>query len=160
MKINLFKKLLTIGIVTLLILTSVSVVGIEIKNNQVNLEKSNEIIKLNEDIQQEIIKATSKNNTTKYLVISGGIRASSYFVKFPRIFSQRGIFFATQIWYRSSFAITLVFVKNNSRYKLLDFERGIHRVVLVGFGHSTFTRPHLLSNGRIIAITKIKPIVF
>lgn len=160
MKINLIKKFLTIGIVLLLILTGVSAVGNKIDEDNTKLYESIMKGELNNELQQEIIKELNNNNTSRYLIISGGMRASSFFVKFPRIFSQRGFIFAGQIWYRSSFAVTLVFEKNNSRYKLKDFERGIHRVAFIGFGHSSFTRPHLFSNGRIIVLTKTKPIVF
>lgn len=158
------KKNLAISLVVILIVTSTSAIGSktvkEIESNQNGISRYLEQMHYDKQIQQKINKALSNNNSSRYLILTGGIRASSYFIKLPRLFTQRGIIFSGEIWYRSNFAPTLVFKKNESGIKLVNFERGTHRVVIFGIGHSTFSRPHFFSFGRVVAYTRIKPIVF
>ena len=164
MKFSFFKKNITLAVVIILIVTTTSVVGYEkvekdkdINNNIV--EQFKEQTFLTKELQKDTSNILNNNSSTRYLIITGGIRASSYFVKLPRIFTQRGLIFSGEIWYRSSLALTLIFEKNNSRIKLVDFERGTHRVFIFGIGHSTFSRPHWFSFGRLTAYTRIKPII-
>ena len=164
MTAGLFKKYMTLATVIILILTSTSVVGYEtvedineIYNNTTNRFKEQTVF--TEELKQEIYNVLNDNSSNRYLIISGGVRASSYFVKLPRLFTQRGLIFSGEIWYRTSLAATFIFEKNNSRLKLIDFERGNHRVFIIGLGHSTFSRPHWFSCGRLTAFTRIKPII-
>lgn len=164
MKCSLLQKNLAIGLVVLLIATSAPVIGSETVNsvevNQIDVDKYLAQIDCDEETQQEINKALNNNDSSRYLIITGGIRASSYFVKLPRLFTQRGIIFSGEIWYRSLLALTIVFEKNDTGVKLVEFERGTHRVIFFGIGHSSFSRPHFFSFGRLIAFSSIKPIVF
>jgi hypothetical protein len=152
LKINLLKTSISLTIALLFVLTSFSVVGEE---PQTDYTKKVEISKQNNVVNNYL----NNNSSGRYLVLSAGIRASSYFVKLPRLLTQRGMFLSGEIWYRSNFALTLVFQRNNSRFKLVDFERGTHRVLIVGIGHSTFTRPHCFSFGRVTAFTKLRPLI-
>ena len=164
MKTRFPKKNIAIAVVIILVVTSSSVVGyktiekVEDKNESINEQSIGQTI-FTEELQEEINDMLNNNSSTRYLIISGGIRASSYFIKFPRVLTQRGLIFSGEIWYRSSLALTLVFEKNNSRFKLIEFERGTHRIFVFGIGHSTFSRPHWFSFGRLTAYTRIKPII-
>jgi len=165
MKISVLKKNVSIIIVLLLVLVSISVsaekslVDID-KENNISIEKYiNKNVK-NNDLKVEVTSVLNNNSSGRYLTLSLGIRASSYFVKLPRFFTQRGMVFFVEIWYRSNFALTLVFQKNNSRLRLVNFERGTHRLTIFGIGHSTFSRPHCFSFGRLTAYTSIQPIIF
>ena len=158
------KKNLAITLITILILTSTSVAGYETKKEIKDIKDSfiNQITNqkiITEELKQEISGVLNDNSSNRYLIITGGLRASSYFVKLPRILTQRGLIFSGEIWYRSSLAVTFIFEKNNSRFKLVDFERGTHRLFVFGIGHSTFSRPHWFSCGRLTAFTRIKPII-
>jgi hypothetical protein len=164
MKKDFLKKNLTITLITILILTSTTVAGYktideirDIDDGFINQITNQKVI--TEELKQEISDLLNNNNSNRYLIITGGIRASSYFVKLPRLLTQRGLIFSGEIWYRSSLAVTFIFEKNNSRLKLVDFERGTHRLFVFGIGHSTFSRPHFFSCGRLTAITRIKPII-
>ena len=131
------------------------------KSNTINNEKTNNPFDSIKDIHQHVHSEVSKNKSTIYIIFSCGLIANSYFVKIPRLLTQRGIIFAAQIRYKLPPAFTIVFEKrNDTGIKLTTIERGNHRVILFGIGHSSFTRPHLLSFGRIVAMSKIKPIVF
>lgn len=153
MNLVLLKKNLSIIIVLLFILTSISVAA-----EKTNIDYLNKNIQ-NEDLKYEVDNVLNNNSSGRYLILSAGLRASSYFVKLPRIFTQRGMFFSGEIWYRSNFALTLVFQRNNSKFKLVNFERGTHRLFIVGIGHSTFSRPHWFSFGRVTAYTKLRPVI-
>lgn len=163
MKKDVFKKIFTILIVGLFIFTSTSVVGESLNNVDENKDflldqYINENLE-NKVVENKISNVLNNNSKGRYFIFSTGIRASSYFVKLPRLLTQRGIIFSGEIWYRSNFAFTIVFQRNNSKIKLIDFERGTHRVIIFGIGHSTFTRPHIFSFGRVTAFTKLKPII-
>ena len=143
-------------------ISSTTVNGNLVKKSNIN---NNEKIKNSFDslldIRQHVKSEISKNKSTIYIIFSCGLIANSYFVKIPRFLTQRGIIFAAQIRYKLPPAFTIVFEKrNDTGIKLTTTERGNHRVVLFGIGHSGFTRPHILSFGRIVAISRIKPIVF
>jgi len=164
MKKDVVRKLLTIVVINIFIFTSTSVIAEKSLDCIIENDKSliNQYLNENIDNNELINKFTNvlNNSTGRYLIFTTGIRASSYFVKLPRLLTQRGFIFSGEIWYRSNFAITIVLQKNNSRFKLVNFERGTHRVFVFGIGHSTFTKPHVFSFGRVVAFTKIKPILF
>jgi len=152
LKAYLLKTSISITIVFLFLFTSFSVIGEELQTDYIK--------KVDMNIQNKDVNNFSNNNSSgRYLVVTAGIRASSYFIKLPRLLSQRGMFLSGEIWYRSNFALTLVFQRNNSRLKLVDFERGTHRVLIVGIGHSTFSKPHCFSFGRVTAFTKLRPLI-
>jgi hypothetical protein len=148
--------------ISFIIPTSGTVLGNRAKEFKIikNKENYNQFYSLI-DIQQHVTSELSKNKSFTYIIFSAGLIANSYFVKIPRLLTQRGIIIAAQIRYKLPPAFTIVFEKSNDTgIKLATIERGNHRVILFGIGHSSFTRPHLLSFGRIVAISRIKPIVF
>ncbi|UCD14642.1 MAG: hypothetical protein JSW60_04270 [Thermoplasmatales archaeon] len=163
---NFLQKSLVMGVVILLVVTSMSAIA----NNKVNIVKEVEVDQIDidkyleqnwcdEEIQQKIKNALNNNDSGRYITFTGGVKASSFFVKLPRIFTQRGIIFSGEIWYRSPLALTIVFQRNKSGVKLVEFEKGTHRIIILGIGHSSFSRPHLFSSGRVIASSRIKPII-
>jgi len=111
--------------------------------------------------QEYILTQLTENNTNRYITISAGIRATSFFLKIPRPLTQRGITFIAEIKYRSPLAFTLVLERSpqngTSKYA---FERGTHRLIVIGFGHAAFSRPHVGSFGHYTGLSKTKPIVF
>ena len=163
MKINILNKLFILGIIfSFVIVSTVPVVSNTVEESKIyKIEEYLTKLDCKKEYQYELKCALNSNESSKYYIFSAGVFANSYFVKMPRLFTQRGIIFAAQIRYKLPPAFTIVFEKNNKTgIKLMTVERGNHRVILFGFGHSGFTRPHFFSFGKIVAISRIKPIVF
>ncbi len=160
---NILNKLYILGIISSLVILSTSAVGSNIveESKIYKIEEYFTSLDWDEECQQKLKCVLNSNGSSKYYIFSAGIFANSYFVKMPRLFTQRGIIFAAQIRYKLPPAITIVFEKNNNTgIKLITIERGNHRVTLFELGHSGFTRPHFFSFGKIVAVSRIKPIVF
>ena len=112
-------------------------------------------------IQEQILEQLSNNGSNRYITISAGIRATSFFLKVPRPLTQRGIIFIAEIKYRSPLAFTLVIQRSlQGGFSIAELERGTHRLIYFGLGHAAFSRPHVGSFGRLIGTSSAKPIVF
>lgn len=108
---------------------------------------------------EDIITQLTQNDSGRYITLSAGIRATSFFLKIPKLLTQRGIAFIAEIKYRSPLAFTLI-IHNTQNGIQTTFEHGTHRLIVLGFGHAAFSRPHIGSFGRYIGFSKTKPIVF
>ena len=108
---------------------------------------------------KNILSQLTQNDSGRYITISAGIRATSFFLKIPKLLTQRGIAFIAEIKYRSPLAFTLI-IHNTQNGIQTTFEHGTHRLIVFGFGHAAFSRPHIGSFGRYIGFSKTKPIVF
>ena len=157
------KKILPLAIILILMTISTTAIAITPQtttpNNQT--KHNTQLSTLSEAEQNIILQVLANNNSGRYFTISAGIRATSFFLKIPRLLTQRGIAFIAEIKYRSPLAFTLVIERSaQTGINISAFERGTHRVIIIGFGHAAFSRPHIGSFGRYIGITKTKPIVF
>jgi hypothetical protein len=149
-------KMILLLLITLLLLptTATSLTPQIIPTETDTIEKN-----LTPEEIEHILTQHTQNDSGRYITISAGIRATSFFLKIPKLLTQRGIAFIAEIKYRSPLAFTLI-IHNTQNGIQTTFEHGTHRLIVFGFGHAAFSRPHIGSFGRYIGFSKTKPIVF
>lgn len=153
------KKIMPLIFITLLFIIPTTTATIQPEQTTTTPIESTE--SLTPELITHIIQTTAANDSGRYFIFTAGIRATSFFLKVPRLLTQRGISFIAEINYRSPLALTFVIHRSSTDgISITDWGKGTHRVLVIGFGHAAFSRPHVGSFGRYIGITKIKPIVF
>jgi hypothetical protein len=155
------QKTLPILLLTLSLVLPTTAMPLTQKQNTQEINQDPTSHTLNIEEQEQILKEITNKNKSRYITISAGIRATSFFLKIPKLLTQRGIAFIAEIKYRSPLAFTLVLERSQQNgISTYAFERGTHRLIVIGFGHAAFTRPHVGSFGRYIGFSSTKPIVF
>jgi len=114
-----------------------------------------------DEVLQQHIQQILDRGVSAYLTLStsGPGRAVHVFLKIPRLFTQRGIFFGALISYKTISALTVVIEFNNETgINIVDGAIGRHTLFILGIGYSTFTRNIFGGKGGVIAVSLTKPL--
>jgi len=115
-----------------------------------------------DEVLQQHIQQILDGGVSAYLTlsISGRGRAVHIFLKMPRPFTQRGIFFGALISYKTISAATVVIEFNNETgIHIADSAIGRHMLFIFGMGYSTCTRNIFGGKGGVITVSFTKPLV-
>lgn len=154
-----------IGIITLLILSSIPVYtsfSLEEESNTDEIKIIDEFLSELDEKTHNDIDRLIRAGFGLYLTYSTSQERRAFHLFFPlalRLIKTRGIFLAAFIIHRTFNARTVVFELSVTGIKIVNTQVGRHLVFIIGGGYSSMGRPFYGGSGELFAMSITKPLV-